>query len=189
MQVCYFYLMIDKMLQSIEEKYEKPFAHWVTLLRSSGLQKHGEMIKLLKTEHGFTHGYANLVAHKARESDSESVGKTIDLVAQQYSKGKEALQPIYDELVKHILTFGNDVELAPKKAYVSVRRNKQFAIIQPSTKTRIDVGINNKTKEPTDRLEASGSFNAMVSHRVRLTDIKDIDKELINWLKEAYTKA
>ena len=40
--------------------------------------------------------------------------------------------------------------------------------------------------EVTDRLEASGSFNAMVSHRVRLSKISNVDRELIKWLKEAY---
>ena len=73
--------------------------------------------------------------------------------------------------------------------YPSDITKKQFAIIQPSTKTRIDLGINIKGKTPEGRLENSGSFNAMVSHRVKLTDKKEVDKELIEWLKEAYSLA
>jgi len=80
----------------------------------------------------------------------------------------------------------SDVEVSPKKAYVSLRRNKQFAIVQPSTKTRVDIGVNLKAAKETARLEPSGSFNSMVSHRVRVTDRVDIDKELIGWLKQAY---
>jgi Domain of unknown function (DUF5655) len=48
------------------------------------------------------------------------------------------------------------------------------------------VGINLKGTEPTDRLEASGSFNAMVSHRVRVANAAEIDKKLLGWLKQAY---
>lgn len=107
----------------------------------------------------------------------------------QYSKGKEALRPIYDVLLQAIQAFGDDVEIAPKKAYVSIRRKKQFAILQPSTKTRLDVGINLKGTEPNERLEASGSFNAMVSHRVRVTQIDEVDEELLGHLKEAYSNA
>jgi len=107
----------------------------------------------------------------------------------QYSKGKESLKPIYDTLIEQISQFGKDVQIAPKNAYVSLRRNKQFALIQPSTKSRVDVGINIKGKNPTDRLESSGSFNAMVSHRVRLSEVSQVDKELIDWLKEAYEKS
>ena len=65
--------------------------------------------------------------------------------------------------------------LAPKKAYVSLRRRKQFGCLQPSTATRFDVGINLKGVAPAGRLEASGSFNAMVSHRVRVSDVKEVD--------------
>jgi hypothetical protein len=85
--------------------------------------------------------------------------------------------------------FGDDVEFSTKKSYVSLRRSKQFALIQPSTKTRLDVGIQNKERAPEGRLEASGSWNAMVSHRVRLGSTEDVDDELIAWLHEAYQRA
>ena len=52
--------------------------------------------------------------------------------------------------------LGKDVEVAPKKAYVSLRRNKQFALIQPSTRTRVDLGLNLKGVEPEGRLEGRG---------------------------------
>ena len=81
-----------------------------------------------------------------------------------------------------------DVEVAPKKAYVSLRRAKQFAILQPSTATRLDVGLVLAGVEPTDRLETAGSFNAMVTHRVRLESVDQVDKELMSWLRQAYTQ-
>ena len=90
--------------------------------------------------------------------------------------------------MKEISKFG-EVEISPKKAYVSLRGKKQFALIQPSTKTRLDVGINSKELEITERLEKSGSFNSMCSHRIRLTDATEVDNELIGWLKAAYEEA
>ena len=110
-------------------------------------------------------------------------------VAAQYGGGKEGLRPIYDKIIAAVQSFGDDVEVSPKKAYVSLRRSKQFGIIQPSTKTRVDVGINLKGRDATDRLENSGSFNAMVSHRVRLAEAGDVDEELIGWLRDAYEGA
>ena len=41
----------------------------------------------------------------------------------------------------------------------------------------------------TDRLEASGSFNAMVSHRVRLESDAQVDAQLRTWLERAYNAA
>ena len=32
----------------------------------------------------------------------------------------------------------------------------------------------------------SGSFNAMVSHRVRRASVKDVNREFVGWLKKAY---
>ena len=39
------------------------------------------------------------------------------------------------------------------------------------------------------KLERSGSFNTMVSHRVRLESSKDLDKDVKAWLKQAYSEA
>ncbi len=111
------------------------------------------------------------------------------MVAVQYSKGKENLKPIYDLLIQEVSKFGGDVEIVPKKSNVSVRRNKQFALIQPSTKTRIDLGLKLKGKEMTERLEGSGIFGSICTHRIRLTEIDQIDTELANWLQEAYEAA
>lgn len=180
--------MEAKMVQNLRDSTGKSIDQWVKIAAKSGATKHGEIVKHLKSEYGLTHGYANLVAHrhlKSAAGDSEPE----DLVTAQYAGAKAGLRPIYDALVKKIGAFGSDVELAPKKAYVSVRRAKQFAIVQPSTATRLDVGIQLKGAAPTDRLEASGSFNAMVSHRVRLESAKDVDKQLIDWLRAAYDAA
>jgi predicted transport protein len=181
--------MTTSMIQNLKDKTGKSLDEWITIAKASGLAKHGEIIKYLKSEHGLTHGYANLVAHKSKGSDAGSAADSSDLVESQYTGPKAGLRPIYDSLIKRVKEFGGDVELAPKKAYVSLRRKKQFAVIQPSTKTRVDVGLNLKGTEPTDRLEVSGSFNAMCSHRVRITDINQVDDELTGWLKQAYDQS
>jgi len=177
--------MLESMIRNLEEKTGKTLPQWIKIAKSGKLAKHGELVKFLKTEHGVTHGYANLIAQKTLQGDAEPAGDA-GLVAAQYAGDKAPLRPIYDAVIAAVTKFGGDVEVSPKKAYVSLRRNKQFAIVQPTTKTRVDVGINLKGTQPTDRLEASGSFNAMVSHRVRVSDKKEVDKALIAWLKQAY---
>ena len=180
--------MIKKMLDNIELKTGKSADYWIKLVKKSGLAKHGEKMKLLKEEHGFTHGYANTIVHLSKDDSTFNTENKNDLVETQY-KGKESLKPIYDKLIKSILKFGDDVEIAPKKAYVSLRRKKQFALIQPSTKTRVDIGVNLKGVEPSGVAEKAGSWNTMVSHRIRIEEVKDVNKEVINWLKEAYKNA
>lgn len=179
--------MEHKMIENLKQNTGKSLEEWIKIVKSEGLEKYREIINHLKQKHGFTHGFANLVALKTLKTDAGSHNEE-DLIIGMFSKGKEELKPIYDDLIKRINDFGN-VTIAPKKAYVSLIGKKQFAIVQPSTKTRLDVGINLKGIEPTDRLEKSGSFNAMVSHRVRITSPEQIDVELISWIKEAHERA
>jgi hypothetical protein len=178
------------LIAQFKEKTGKTLDQWLAIAKKSGAEKHGALVAQLKSDHALTHGYANMVALKHFKTDAGSLAEGgMDLVAAQYAGEKTALKPVYDALVKAIDAFGTDLEFAPKKAYVSVRRSKQFAIIQPSTKSRLDLGINLKGVAPAGRLEASGSFNAMVSHRVRLEKATDVDKEVKAWLKSAYEQA
>jgi len=177
------------MINNLPEKTGKSLDQWLKLLSKQKFEKHGEIVKWLKAEHGVTHGFANLIAHMHRDSEAGETGGETDLVAAQYQGAKAGLKPVYDDLIKAVQSFGRDVEIAPKKTYVSLRRSKQFALVQPSTKDRIDVGINLKGTAPSGRLEASGSFNAMVSHRVRIGSRKDVDAELKSWLRQAYDAA
>lgn len=179
---------LQTMIRNLEEKTGKSFDQWLKIARATKLTKARAILNFLKSEHGLTYGYANLIALKALESDAGSSSGE-DLVAAQYSGAKAQLRPIYDALIAGVQKFGNDIDVSPKKGYVSMRRKKQFAIFQPSTASRIDVGINLKGAAPTARLEASGSFNAMVSHRVRLSRKEEVDKELLAWLRQAYDAA
>ena len=179
---------LETMIRNLKEKTGKSLDDWIKLARGTKITKHKELLTLLKTEHGLGHGYANLITLKALQSDAGSANDD-DLIAAQYAGPKAVLKPAYDALIDAVKKFGSDVEISPKKAYVSLRRKKQFGILQPSTATRLDVGINLKGKPETSRLEASGSFNAMVSHRVRLSGKADVDKELLAWLREAYDQA
>ncbi|MEO1240999.1 MAG: DUF4287 domain-containing protein [Pseudomonadota bacterium] len=179
--------MAAAMIANMKEKTGKTLTQWIAIAKKSGEEKHGAVVRRLKAEHGMTHGFANLVAHKYLKSDTGSADG--DLVGAQYAGSKADLKPIYDALIKAAGALGKDVEVAPKKTYVSLRRNKQFAIIQPSTKTRVDLGLNLKDETAAERLEKSGSFNAMVSHRVRLEKPGDVDKDVKAWLKKAYSQA
>lgn len=175
------------MEEGLLEKTGKPLKHWVAIVRKQHFEKHGQIISFLKTEHKFTHGFANFVAHKARESDAGSSDPDT-LINDQYS-GKEDLRPILESILSVVKAFGDDVEIAPKKSSVSIRRKRQFALVQPSTKTRVDLGLKLDDAELTERLENSGPFGTMCSNRVRLTSEAEVDSELKSWLKTAYEQA
>jgi len=100
-----------------------------------------------------------------------------DLVKNQY-QGKENLKPIYEALIEVVKGFGPEVTITPKKGSISIIRNKQFALIKPATRTRIDLGLKLAGKELTQRLENSGPFGTMCTHRVQISSMDQIDNEL-----------
>ncbi|GIK21359.1 MAG: DUF4287 domain-containing protein [Ignavibacteriota bacterium] len=175
------------MIENLRKNTGKTLEQWIDIVKKQNFAKHGEIIKFLKEQHEFTHGFANLVAHKANESDAGPADNQDDLITKQY-KGKEHLKPFYDKLISEIQSFGNDIEIAPKNAYVSLRRKKQFATLNPATKTRFEIGINLKGQEPKGKLEPEKP-NSMCTHKINLTDITNIDKEVIEWIKKAYENA
>lgn len=183
---------VRTMIANLEAKTGKSLDAWVALVRKQNFDKHKQIVDWLKAEHGLGHGYANLVGHSVLKGSvgtataPDSGGALVDA---QYDGPRAGMRPIYDKLITEVTKFGKDVEIAPKNTYVSLRRSKQFGLVQASTKDRVDVGITLKGVEPAGRLEKAGSFNAMVSHRVRVTDVKQVDKELVGWLKAAYEKA
>jgi hypothetical protein len=180
-------------VRNIEAKYGRRIGAWVDLIRSSGQTKHNEVVALLKSKYGMTHGSAHRVALIARESiaaDSEppKVDPGADPAEQLYAGKKSGLRPLHDRLIVAIQSFGNDIAIAPKKGYLSLRRKKQFAMIQPAA-TRVDVAIILKGEPTTARLESATTFNALFTHRVRVGTADEVDRQLVGWLRRAYEQA
>lgn len=175
---------LQTMIANMPEKTGKSLEEWKVILAKQAFAKHGEAVKHLKTVHGVTHGFANTIVSLSKQDDDEKV----DLVAAQY-KGKESLLPIYNTLIAYLVSLGDDVTITPKKTSVSIIRKRQFVLIKPATKTRIDLGFKIKDKATTDRLEPSGPFGTMCTHRVRLESSDAIDAELKDWIAEAYQQS
>jgi len=176
------------MTDNLQKNTGKSLDEWIAIVRESKIDKHGEIISFLKEKHSFTYGFANLVALKTKGSDAGSAVDTGQLITRQY-KGKEHFKPLYDLLLSEILKFGKDIEISPKNAYVSLRRKKQFAILQPATKTRFEIGLNLKGEAQTGILETITLPNSMCSHRINLTSDKEVTEEVLQWLKKSYQNA
>jgi predicted transport protein len=175
---------LQTMIANMPEKTGRSLEEWKAILKEKSFEKHGQALKFLKEEHGVSHGFANTIIILSKEDKSSPD----DLVSEQY-KGKEELIPIYEKLLSTIEKLGNDITITPKKGSVSIIRKRQFALIKPATKTRIDLGLKLKEVDFTDRLGNSGPFGTMCTHRVQLNSIEEVDGELLSWLKEAYDQS
>lgn len=181
---------VQTQLDNIQKKTGKSLTELTAFIKKSGLSKHGEIRDMLKEKLGMGHGDANLLVHHVLKSDGASVaeGKSTDAVLDEiYTGAKAGFRSIHEKLMKEINKFG-EFEIAPKKGYVSLRRKRQFAMIGPKTNTRFEVGINARDFRKNARLleQPKGS---MCNYIVNLADTKEVDAELIGWLKSAFEQA
>jgi predicted transport protein len=178
---------VATMIENLKEKTGHSLEEWKGIIAKENLSKHGEIVKFLKEKHQITHGYASEIGLKVLGSDADSSSNADDFIISQY-KGKEHLKAFYDKLLAEIQAFGGDFKIEPKKTYVSLKRKKQFIILNPASKTRFEIGFNLKGVEPKGKLEAEKP-NGICSHKINLVDISEIDKEVIDWIKMAFDNA
>jgi hypothetical protein len=181
---------VQTQIDNIQKKTGKSLAELAAVAQKSGLTKHGELRDMFKEKFALGHGDANTLVHVVLKSDGASAaeGKSMDAVLDEiYTGAKAAQRPIHEALMKRIDKFGG-FEVVPKKGYVSLRRKKQFAMIGPKTNTRFEVGLNAKDLKKSPRLveQPKGS---MCNYIVVLNDTKEVDAELVAWIKSAYEGA
>ena len=178
-------------LENIKAKTGKTPEDFRGLATKKGLEKTAEIVAWLKADFALGHGHANAIAHLLTHADTIKASPE-DKVAAHFSGAKSVWRKAYDAFETKLRKFGSDVEIAPNRTYINLcRGTKKFGIVQISSADRIDIGIKLKgltatDRLETDRLELSGSWNAMVTHRVRIVDAKQIDTEVLAWLKQAY---
>jgi hypothetical protein len=178
-------------LDTIEEKTGLNPEEFRALADERGLLaadvKVGQIVDWLKQDFDLGRGHAMALVTTFRAIRS-SEQDPVDLTAKHFGEAKAHWRPVYDSLLEKLADFG-PVRTQPTHTYVSLLKARaKFAVIAV-TADRLDLGIKLKDAEPTGRFEASGSWNSMVTHRVRITDPAQIDAEVLDWLRRAYDAA
>lgn len=183
---------IQKQLANLQKRTGKTLEELTSIVKASGLTKHGEIREMLKRDVGMGHGDANTfivaVWNTGGAGLPQPKGTSPDAVLDEIYQGpKAALRPIHEKLMEAIEKFG-EFETAPKKGYVSLRRKKQFAMLGPATNTRFELGLNMKGVPGGGRLEAQPP-GGMCSHKVKLANADEVDALVVAWAKQAYDGA
>ena len=175
------------MIKNLQENTGKSMEEWITILNEQALLRTSDKVNFLKVQHSLGHGYAGLIVYQAKLASAGTEESPEELVTKQFI-GKENLKPIYDKILEAVLKFGDDVEIAPRNSYVSLRRNVQFAMLTPATKIRFDIALKLKDVVPDEILEAMPN-PGMCTHRISLKTEEDITDQVISWIKAAYERA
>jgi hypothetical protein len=179
-------------LKNIEKKTGHTVDELRVIIVESGLNKHSEIRQMLIERFGLGYGDAGQLVHYALATDGQSAAEaaklsTEDVLLEIYTGSKAPLRPLHEALMAAIQDFGT-FEIVPKKGYVSLRRKRQFAMLGPASKGRLEVGINMKGVEGTARLETQ-PLGGMCQFKVFLTGPSEVDAELIGWLRTAFEGA
>ncbi|MEO8461720.1 MAG: DUF5655 domain-containing protein [Chloroflexota bacterium] len=173
-------------LRNIETQTGITVDGFATLIAERGPLTHGGIMAVLKTEHGMSHGNANLMARLVREQMAGGPPPPEALLDAQYSGAKTSLRPIHDRVVEIASGFGPDVTVVVQKTGVSLRRRRQFAVVQAPAASRVQLGLNLETTPDDPRIiETTG----MCSHRVDLPSLQSVDDDVVAWLERAYSEA
>lgn len=161
---------LQSQIRNIESEYGRSMDEWVAIINASHLTKHPEVVAMLKTRYGLKHGAAHRVSLVARERSGESAPSSTVPAGE--------VKDVYDLLLARIESLGNDIERAPKKGYMSLRRQKQFAMIKPGAKW-IDLGLILPGVATNERLGSAAGWNALFTHRIRITRPADVDARVL----------
>jgi predicted transport protein len=188
----------EEMAAHVERRTGRAISEWLELLPEGTFTQQSDF---LVSEHGLKPSDARAVLHLGAYL---SWPPDAELVAAQYAGAKEALRPIYEAVLTAVTALGDDVAVSPRKTYVSFDRARQFALVQASTRTRVDLGVRLDDATATcrqgiprrdggpgaDRLAVAGSFGSgNITHRVGLTAPGEVDAEVRGWLRAAYDGA
>lgn len=180
--------MEEASLRNAKERTGRTLEEWIHVIRKSGPATEKERIAWLKESHGVTTNYALWIAKRVDGGGFADQYDPDAMVEAMFAGKKAGLLPIYQELLALVFALGKDVRVSPGKTIVPFYRKHVFAQVKPSTATRIDLGFAFKDMKPAGKLISTGGYEKgdRISHRIPLASIKEIDKEVKKWLKQAY---
>lgn len=185
--------MYQSVLAGLKQKTGRSVEEWIEFIVKAGPPTEKERREWLKRKHGLGANYAWRLAErsvgKVDDSDPTVYLKTAaGYVEKIFSGPKAGLRPIYDALLTLGKKLGNDVKVCPCRTMVPLYRNRVFAQVKPTTRTRIDLGLALKDTKVPKRLIDTGGFakKDRITHRIEIASVADIDDKVKRWMKVAY---
>jgi hypothetical protein len=184
-------------LRNIQARTGRSIAELLAAAAAGGATKHGERRAWLMAQVGLGYGDANAVALFAGKplpdlgaapasvpAPASGADDPLDTI---YSGAKAGLRPVHEAVMVAVQAFGA-FERAPKKGYVSLRRQKQFAMVGPATKELVEIGLNAKDLPDHPRLKRLPP-GGMCQATTRIGSPAEVDALLTGWLRRAYDAA
>lgn len=177
-------------LDTIQRKTGKSADEFVSMAREKGFLEPGtkplQIVDWLRSDYDLGRGHAMALVNVFKSITNPDRPRGDERIDKVFSGRKAHWRPAYDALLDDLKQLGLDVSAQATDTYVSLLHGtKKFAIVQPTVQ-RLDIGIKVKGAPATSRFEEAGSWNSMVTHRVRIDEAAQIDDDVRAWLQDAY---
>lgn len=178
--------MMASVTDSMKERTGKTLGEWVAAVQSAGIDALDQKAvrNWLKVQ-GVLQNTQWAIADAAARAAGWERPSVEGYIDSQYVGEKAPLRPIFDALREIIEELGEDVTVEGRGGYTPFVRKRQFAAIQASTKTRVDLGLRFK-QLPDSALLSTSSLPGQATHKLGLTSVEQITNEVRELIRLAY---
>jgi predicted transport protein len=172
-------------LEGLEENYGQSLVKWMEVIRNAKLSKQTEILKWLKSEKGFKHMDAWMLAAIYMNHGKPVYGSENELLENQLMKN-ENMRPLFNFVSEQILRAVDGSSREVKKTYISFKKKREFAAVNIK-RGEIRLGMDLGKQPFDDILEKAKMTGPMprISHMVVLKDKTDFTKNLIGLLQKS----
>ena len=175
-------------MDGLAEETGKDLATWMNIIDAFGSRKRNEVIAWLKSEHGFGHMNASLLAGIHANGGKPVYQSTGDLLENQFAKA-DGMRSLYEDLIAFVMKNFPNATVLPKKTYVSILENREFAAVNIKPKElRIGFDLGERAfDEVIEKAKLSGPM-PRISHMMVLTDATQLDKSVVEVMKQSHSR-
>jgi Domain of unknown function (DUF5655) len=169
----------------LERRTGAGLAEWNRRVRQTGIDTEPALRAWLG-EQGIT-GYAQMLLVMERFGYPDFLLASADeLIDGQYAD-RPHLRPILDRVLA-VAGMVGDVRLQARKTYVSlVGPRRKFALVRPTTRSRVDLGLRLAGQPAGGRLQVAKSLgDDTMPVRIGLSAVVEVDDEVVEWIRQAY---
>lgn len=166
----------------------KDLSSWMKTIDGFASKKRNEVIAWLKSEHGFGHMNASLLAGIHANGGKPVYQSTGDLLENQFAKAGE-MRPLYDAFIAFVQKNFAAASVLPKKTYVSILDNREFAAVNIKPK-ELRIGFDLGDRPFDDKIGKAKLTGPMprISHMLVLTDAKQLDPTIVDAMRESHAR-
>ena len=178
--------MMTSVTGSMKERTGKSLEEWIAAVQSAGIDPLDQKaVRNWLKDQGVLQNTQWAIADAAARAAGWERPSVEGYIESQYQGEKAVLLPIFDALREIIDGLGEDVSVEGRGGYTPFVRKRQFAAIQASTKTRVDLGLRFK-QAPESALLSTASLPGQSTHKLGLSSVDDITDEVADLIRVAY---